>query len=267
MRAETEAALAAVEVGLELSRRRVNADQVTSKGGRDLVTGSDFAVEDAVRATLLERYPEWTVVGEERGGEDQVGDRPYWLIDPICGTRNFASNLPLFSVNLALVEDGQVTLAAVGDGGAGERFVAERAGGAFAISSRGLEPIEASDDSMIVSVSPGTKKTASGHHHSAEFIREALLLDNWNVRIIGSNVVFPYCATGKLAGYAFFNVVPPMHTAAGCLLAEEAGALVTDFFGRPWTLDSRQLLVAATPTLLDELVRLIQATRGDAEIL
>src|SRR5919206_4828696 len=90
MRPETEAALAAVEVGLDLARRRVGAERITSKGGRDLVTATDVAVEDAIRSTLLAGFPDWTVVGEERGGEDQVGDRPYWLVDPICGTRNFA---------------------------------------------------------------------------------------------------------------------------------------------------------------------------------
>ena len=70
MRAETRAALAAVDAGLKLMRRRAGADQITSKGGRDLVTATDVAVEDAVRASLLSAYPEWTVVGEERGGED-----------------------------------------------------------------------------------------------------------------------------------------------------------------------------------------------------
>jgi fructose-1,6-bisphosphatase/inositol monophosphatase family enzyme len=110
LRAETEAALAAIDIGLSLSRRRIGADQIQSKGGRDLVTATDLAVEDAIRAALLAWRPEWTVVGEERGGEDQVGDRPYWLLDPICGTRNFACNLPLYSMNLALVENGRPTI-------------------------------------------------------------------------------------------------------------------------------------------------------------
>src|SRR4051794_27056909 len=117
MRAETRAALAAVDAALTLMKRRAGADQITSKGGRDLVTATDDAVEDAVRAGLRRAYPEWTVVGEERGGEDQVGDRPYWLVDPICGTRNFAANIPMYAVNIALVQDGQVVVSAVGDGG------------------------------------------------------------------------------------------------------------------------------------------------------
>src|SRR5690606_18780997 len=97
MQAETRVALEAVDAALALMRRREGADRITSKGGRDLVTATDVAVEDAVRAHLLAAYPEWTVVGEERGGEDQVGNRPYWLVDPICGTLNFAANIPAYA--------------------------------------------------------------------------------------------------------------------------------------------------------------------------
>src|SRR5215212_8086022 len=137
MRAETRAALAAVDAALQLMKRRAGADQITSKGGRDLVTATDVAVEDAVRASLRAAHPDWTVVGEERGGEDQVGDRPYWLVDPICGTRNFAANIPMYAINIALVEDGRVTVSAVGDGGTGSRYVAERGLGAHEIVRNG----------------------------------------------------------------------------------------------------------------------------------
>jgi fructose-1,6-bisphosphatase/inositol monophosphatase family enzyme len=75
LREEAKAALAAVEAGLRISRQRIGADQIQSKGGRDLVTATDLAVEDAIRAALLDRYPDWIVVGEERGGEGQAGDR------------------------------------------------------------------------------------------------------------------------------------------------------------------------------------------------
>src|SRR4051812_9430381 len=149
MRAETRAALAAVDAGLKLMRQRAGADRITSKGGRDLVTATDIAVEDAVRAALLEAFPEWTVVGEERGGEDQVGDRPYWLVDPICGTRNFASNIPGYAINIALCQDGVLTVSAVGDGVTGDRFIAERSRGAYQMLGDGLTRITTDPESPI----------------------------------------------------------------------------------------------------------------------
>ena len=66
-----------------------------------------------------------------------MGDRPYWLVDPICGTRNFASNIPGYAVNVALVEDGVLSVAVVGDGVTGDRFIAERGQGAYQVMRDG----------------------------------------------------------------------------------------------------------------------------------
>ena len=92
MRAETTAALAAVDLALDLIRRRDGAADITSKGGNDLATATDLASEDLIRSTLLDRFPAWPVIGEERGGQVPPDGGPYWLVDPICGTRNFASD-------------------------------------------------------------------------------------------------------------------------------------------------------------------------------
>ena len=78
-----------------------------------------MAVEDAVR-TIIRGAVGSLVVGEERGGEAPADGAPCWLVDPICGTRNFASGVPLYSINLAFVEGGQLTVAVVGDPSADE---------------------------------------------------------------------------------------------------------------------------------------------------
>lgn len=262
MRAETEAALAAMEAGLSLARRRDGADQITSKGGRDLVTATDVAVEDAIRATLCARFPSWTVVGEERGGEDQISDAPYWLVDPICGTGNFAADLPLYAVNVALAEGGRVTVAAVGDGGTGARYVAERGRGAYRVTSAGLVRLRASAETLILNVSAGASKPGIHQQQGARFIQAAILADRWEVRMLATTAAFAYLAAGKVAANVLFRLSSPVHSAAGCLLAEEAGALVTDLHGQPWTLETRALLMAATPELHRELRDLLAATLG-----
>src|SRR6478672_1659832 len=114
MRAEERALLAALEAAQRTLQNRSASPRVSSKGGRDLVTETDVAVEDAVRAELS-RFGSWPVVGEERGGTAPEDGSPYWLLDPICGTRVFACGLPLYCCNLALVEDGQVVLSGVGE--------------------------------------------------------------------------------------------------------------------------------------------------------
>ena len=78
------------------------------------MTTADVAVEDAIRAAVDAAHG-LPVVGEERGGETPADGSPYWLVDPICGTRNYASGTTLWCVNLVLVEDGAVTIGVVGD--------------------------------------------------------------------------------------------------------------------------------------------------------
>src|SRR5437764_906486 len=90
LREETKAAIHAAAIAQQLADSRAGAEQITSKGGIDLVTAADVACEDRIREELLRAFPDYPVIGEERGGEPRA-DTPYWLVDPICGTRLFAS--------------------------------------------------------------------------------------------------------------------------------------------------------------------------------
>ena len=99
LRAETVAAVAAIQQALDIAR--LGTGGVHAKVGRDVVTDTDVAIEDHLRRALTSAF-EWPVIGEERGGTVPV-DSPYWLVDPICGTRNFASAIPLYAVNAAMV--------------------------------------------------------------------------------------------------------------------------------------------------------------------
>jgi fructose-1,6-bisphosphatase/inositol monophosphatase family enzyme len=117
MRAETDAAIGAARLARHLADTRAGADAVQFKQGIDIVTGADVACEDAIRTELARWFPDYPVVGEERGGEPR-DDRPYWLVDPICGTRCYASDVPLYCTNIALVEHGEVTAAAIGSAAA-----------------------------------------------------------------------------------------------------------------------------------------------------
>jgi len=94
-RSETLVAIDAVMRALTIARRGVGPEDIITKGGRDLVTVADVAVEDAVRRIVADSLGS-SVIGEERGGEASAEGSPHWLVDPICGTRNFASGIPLY---------------------------------------------------------------------------------------------------------------------------------------------------------------------------
>jgi myo-inositol-1(or 4)-monophosphatase len=255
-RAETEAAVRAVQAGLDLAVSRAGADDISSKGGRDLVTATDVAVEDAVRDVLGKAFP-YPVVGEERGGAPEPGT-PYWLVDPICGTRNFASAIPVFAVNVALVEDDQVTLGAVADGSSGAIYCAENRRGAFAMRDGAWQPIATSPGSQTVVVE-GFPAAGERRDGAARFVAEIVRGDRWDFRCFGSTLSLAYLATGKLAACVFL-AAPTLHVAAGVALAREAGATTTELGGKPWTIGSSTLVAAAGTALAAELSAVAEAT-------
>jgi myo-inositol-1(or 4)-monophosphatase len=126
----------------------------------------------------------------------------------------------------------------------------------------GEQPLRATDASLTIAI--GDQISAAERARVAECARAAILADRWFVRMLGTTLGFAYVATGRLSAYLQFRASSPVHTAAGCLIAEEAGAAVTDLDGRPWDLDTRSFLAAATPELHHELLTMAGETRDSS---
>jgi myo-inositol-1(or 4)-monophosphatase len=258
VRSETKCAIQAAGIAQQIADSRRGADIVTSKGGIDLVTNTDLACEDAIRTELGRGFPEYPVIGEERGGAPD-GQSPYWLVDPICGTRTFASNIPLYCTNIALVEDGEVTIGVVGVGMTGEVFYAERGVGARRLTGNTEESVQAGDSSNTIWIDAKTE-------HSTEVLKRAMLSKRWYIMQFPSGLAYVYAACGRLAGILQFNetAVSParkygsVHAAAGCFIAREAGAIVRDLNdGNPWLLSTSSFVIAGSQDVYDELSRLL----------
>jgi myo-inositol-1(or 4)-monophosphatase len=157
-----------------------------------VVAATDVAVEDLERS-VLGQASEASVVGEERGGEASP-DGSYWLVDPICGSRNLASGIPLYCVNLALVEGGRITVAVVGDP-SGEIHVAERGRGAWALDRGAQRPLVPSDESNIVVIEDGHAEEAR-RERAARFMADAIRADRWDLRSLSTTLALPYVAAG-----------------------------------------------------------------------
>jgi myo-inositol-1(or 4)-monophosphatase len=256
IRTETQAALEAVRQGLAVAMHRTNAAQVQPKSGIDIVTGADIAAERVIRDVLLNLLPNIPVVGEE-GEDTPPATGAYWLVDPICGTRNYASHLALYCTNVALIEDDRATVAVIGDGGTHDLFYAEQGRGAFRFAGGAGERIRACDGTVIgleLGGKPPYRDPALGRFFTA------IASDGrFYPRLLGTTLDFVKVATGDMAALVLLADAPdPLHTAAGCLLAVEAGASVTDREGKPWTLASTSRIVAATPELHAELSSLLR---------
>jgi myo-inositol-1(or 4)-monophosphatase len=255
IRTETRVAIEAVERGLALAQSGVGAEDVTSKGGRDLVTSTDVAVENMVRGIVGDalRIP---VVGEERGGDAPKDGSAYWLLDPICGTRNFASGIPLYCVNLALVEGDEITVAVVGDASTDEIHVAERGRGAWASRHGDRRQLVTSAQSQTIVIESG-HSTGTRREHAARFMSDAIRADRWDVRNLSTTLSSTYVAAGRVAGYVVF-CVSALHSGAGSLLVTEAGGTISDIDGQPWNLRSDSLVASADHDLHEELISFVR---------
>jgi myo-inositol-1(or 4)-monophosphatase len=255
-RPETRAALSALRAVLPLVQQRRGATDVRAKGPNDIVTGTDVLVQSTLQEVLHERHPDVEFLGEEGSPNVAPEARRMWLVDPICGTSNYAAGIPLFAINVALVEDQRIAVSAVADGGTGELYAAEHGGGAWAVGASGLRRLQVSDTNLLVSVDPDARGSRGVADFSTAFAIEALVRRQWDVRALSSTIALVYLASGRLGGAVYTPLGAALHFAAGVLLTREAGALVTDEAGAEWTLDSPICVVAATRALHADLLAL-----------
>lgn len=254
-RIETRVAVEAAQRAGEMLREGVGRDRITVKGTRDIVTGTDTAIESEIRAVAAARLG-IPVVGEEFGGvppEKSV----YWLVDPLCGTANFAAGLPLYCTNIAVVLDGQVVAGVVVDA-RGELLVSETDLGTWSVDGNGgCSPVATSPAATAVVIEAG-RSTGDLRAAAADFTAAATRANGWDVMALNSTVSLAYVAAGRVAAYALFAPAA-LHLAAGSALVAEAGGVVTDLDGAPWTLRSQSLLAAADGQTHAALLSLIAA--------
>jgi myo-inositol-1(or 4)-monophosphatase len=253
LRPEVVTAVQAARDGIELAESNVGTAAVFAKEGRDIVTTSDVAIEELVRSLLRESLGQ-AVVGEEQGGTRPSDGSAYWLVDPICGTRNYASRMSLYCLNLAFVQGDEVIAAVVADPSTSEIVIAERDRGAWLLKGDEFYSIKTSALSQMIVVEDGKAKGAR-RDRAAAFAAAAIRADRWDFRSFGTTLSLPYLAAGRIAAYVLFSITA-VHSAAGSLLVTEAGGVLSDIDGRPWTIESPTMLASANPVLHDVLLEL-----------
>jgi fructose-1,6-bisphosphatase/inositol monophosphatase family enzyme len=142
--AETMAEVAATEVMPRF--RKLSRAEIRRKHGDETVTVADEAAERALEPRLRALIPGSVVVGEEAVAADATvlgllaGDDPVWVVDPIDGTRNFASGKADFGMMVALVRHNEILAGWIYDPVANRTLVAERGSGAWRDGARIARP-------------------------------------------------------------------------------------------------------------------------------
>lgn len=220
------------------------------KGGPqsiDFATDADLTAERAVRQVLRDERPDDAVIGEEYGADGRAVRT--WLVDPICGTLNYAAGTPLFAVNVALRESDGVRVAAVADPASGEVFVTDGARAWRDGSSEEVGP-DPGNRLVEVDVRPASPR-------SRRLIGRPGFHERYDARVVSTSLGLTWVAAGRFAGYATDeDVSDNVHYAAGLALCRGAGCVVTDLDGGD-VASGRGLLAAADATTHLDLLALL----------
>jgi myo-inositol-1(or 4)-monophosphatase len=220
--------------------------EVNHKGLLDLVTEADHRSEAFLLGEIQRQFPNQRVIAEETGGLPG-SDEHVWYVDPLDGTVNFAHNIPIFTVSIGFAEEGKTQLGVVYDPMRDECFSAERGKGAF-LNGQPIHPAVATDldNSLLVTGFPYDIRSNPSNNLD-HYVH--LSLRSQGVRRLGSAALdLCYVASGRFDGY-WETALNSWDVAAGGLIAEESGAIVTNLHGEANYLSTPVSIVAANPTI------------------
>jgi myo-inositol-1(or 4)-monophosphatase len=233
---------------------------ISEKHDRDLVSDVDVAIERAVRAFLHDATPSVGFLGEEEGGSDSPESGWLWTLDPIDGTSNFAHGLPLCATSLALVHDGRPVLGVIDAPFLGQRYHAVEGLGAHAGKTRlSVSTATRLRDAVVAIGDYATGPSADRKNEARLAMTVQLASQAHRIRMLGTAALdLAWVADGRLDASIIVGS-HPWDTAAGVLIAREAGATVVDTNGRPHDFRS-SAAITAPAALIDQLLALIEET-------
>lgn len=227
-----ESAVAAAQAGagaLEPFLAKERALSIEEKGAHDFVTAADHAAEDAVREEILRRHPDHQILGEEGDKVSLDNDGPLWIVDPLDGTTNFIHGYPVFAVSVACAVEGRVVAGAILDPSRGDLYAAARGAGAMLNGHFLTASKRTSLDEALIATGFPFRRIERLESFLGTF-REVLRRAS-GIRRPGSAALdLASVAAGRMDGF-WEEGLGPWDIAAGGLMIEEAGGVISDFGG------------------------------------
>jgi myo-inositol-1(or 4)-monophosphatase len=238
--------------------RSLSADQVTEKSRNDLVTVADLASERTIVEAVRARFPDHRVLSEEAGWSDRTGAGPTWIVDPLDGTTNFVHGIPQFAVSIGVAVDGRVDYGVVFDPVKGDVFTAARGCGA----TWNGDPCRVSGHDGLEGSLLATGFPFKAHQLLDPYLaifRDVFLRCKAVRRPGAAALDLAYTAAGLFDGFFEFQL-STWDTAAGAILIEEAGGMITDMDGGADYLTSGNV-VCGSPAVHAGLLAVVQQHR------
>ncbi|HEY8173421.1 MAG TPA: inositol monophosphatase family protein [Dehalococcoidia bacterium] len=219
---------------LALERFRGDHD-IDIKGHRNIVTETDVAAELLIKQIIADEFPDHAVLSEETASDTDASSGWTWVVDPIDGTKNYATGIPFWCTNVALCLDAEPVVGLTWDALHNEGFWAVAGEGARCNDA----PIRASERADVFSAVIGIDLGYDDARGAQQLdLMRRIFPNTQGFRITGSAALgLAYAACGRLDLYTHLNV-SPWDVAAGILLVHEAGGITSDRRGGPMRITS-----------------------------
>jgi myo-inositol-1(or 4)-monophosphatase len=246
----------AIEAGaIELKRYFNGTFTISSKATiNDLVTEADHASEKAIFKVIQQNHPDHFILSEETGSMPTQSNIK-WIIDPIDGTINFANGIPICCVSIGVEENGEMMMGAVYNPFMNELFFAEKGKGAFLND----QPIKVSNKNNLLTscLVTGFPYQYLDTENGPLQIFEKLIRKSIPVRRLGSAALdLCWTAAGRFDGF-YEHKLQAWDSAAGYLIVQEAGGMVTDLKGEKYN-PYQPGIIASNGQIHDQLLNLLK---------
>lgn len=261
-----DAADAAAAVHARYLREPASLD-AREKGRSDFVSEADLEAQRVALAMILDRFPDHQVLAEEDDGSPSIRavsdadpTRPLWVVDPLDGTANFLHGHPMHCASVAVLDGGRPVAGAVVSSATGERWWGARGQGAYLDGTR----VRVSDTREIRWALVATGFPFKNLPLLPTYLgqMDRVLRGSAGIRRMGSAAMdLCYLACGRVDGFWELDL-GPWDVAAGVVILEEAGGIITDLEGAPLDLSALNgFLAANNPFVHGTLGSLV---RGDS---
>jgi myo-inositol-1(or 4)-monophosphatase len=231
---DAEVAITAAGAGAAVVRARFGTSlERFDKSGMDFATDADISAEKAILEVLRVARPRDAYQGEELGASGDRSSERTWLIDPLCGTLNFAAQTPPMAVNVALRHRGSVEVAASADPLLGEVFWTEGRA-AYVRRDGNDEVLVPSAATRLVDVNLDPPFRNADRFRAARMLADPALIAGFRPRVTSTTLALTWVAAGRRAGYVTDgDLRDSVHFSSGIALCQAAGCVVSGLRGQP----------------------------------
>lgn len=260
---DAEVAIAAVEAGAAIVRGRFGTSLARiQKAPLDFATDADVSAERAILAVLRAACPADGYQGEELGSSGDSSAGRLWLIDPLCGTVNFAARTPMFAVNVALRAGTRIVAAACADPLTGEVFWTG-GGGAFLRRDGTDTAISPGAATRLVEVNVDPPHPNAGRFLAARMLADPAFTAAFRPRVSSTSLALAWVAAGRRAAYVTDGRLRDnVHFSAGIGLCQAAGCVISGLQGQPLHAGAGGLIASADQQTHAALVELTGSQFG-----